>query len=155
LIREGGQDRADWMTSMFRNLSLYPNLHLLDQMATLIRHFRPIAVDKTEITFYCIAPIDEPAEDRLRRLRQFEEFFMASGMGSPDDNAIFEECQYGVQGREARSSYISFGVHTQRDGTDDLAAKLGIELESSGILGSETSTITEYDQWLSLMTPAG
>jgi len=152
LAQEGGQIRADWMTTMFRNLSLYPNLHLLDQMATLIRHFRPIAVDETEITFYCMAPVDESSENRLRRLRQFEEFFMGSGMGTPDDNAIFEECQRGFQGRETGSNFVSFGLHKQHDGTDEIAASLGIELESSGILGSEESTLTEYQQWLSLMT---
>ena len=154
LAREVGQTRADWMTTMFRNLSLYPNLHLLDQMATLIRHFRPIAVDRTEITFYCLAPADESSEDRLRRLRQFEEFFMASGMGTPDDNAIFEECQRGAQGRDGGSSFVSFGLHNRQDGTDEVAASLGIELESSGIIGYEGCTMTEYDQWLSLMTPA-
>ena len=89
---------------------------------------------------------------RLRRLRQFEEFFMGSGMGTPDDNAIFEECQRGAQGRESGSSFVSFGLHNRHDGTDEVAESLGIELESSGIIGYEGCTMTQYDQWLRLMT---
>ena len=44
-----------------RNLCLYPNVYLMDQFSTQIRHFRPIAPDKTEVTIYCIAPKGESA----------------------------------------------------------------------------------------------
>src|SRR5271168_3210729 len=51
-----GQARADWMVRRIRNLCLYPNVYLMDQISSQIRQFRPIAVDKTEVTTYCIAP---------------------------------------------------------------------------------------------------
>jgi benzoate/toluate 1,2-dioxygenase alpha subunit len=152
LSKAYGEDRAHWMTGVFRNLSIYPNLHLLDQMATLIRTFRPLDVNRTEITFFCIAPVGEPVEDRKNRLRQFEEFFAGSGMGTPDDNAEFEECQSGSEGRNLATSYISFGLHSRHEGTDEVASNLGIELSHSGIIGYEGCTMTQYDRWIELMT---
>ena len=147
-----GAARAEWMTSIFRNLSLYPNLHMLDQMATLIRSFRPVAVDRTEITFYCLAPVTESADERSRRLRQFEEFFMGSGMGTPDDNEEFEQCHQGALGSQAQDSFIAFGLHNRTVGDDAVARGLGIPLESSGIIGYEGCTMSQYDEWLRLMS---
>ena len=60
---------------------------------TQIRHFRPIAPDKTEVTIYCIAPKGESAEARAHRIRQYEDFFNASGMATPDDLEEFRSCQ--------------------------------------------------------------
>ena len=64
-------------------------------------HFRPIAVDKTEVTIYCIAPKGESAEARARRIRQYEDFFNATGMATPDDLEEFRSCQMPT-GRAAR-----------------------------------------------------
>src|SRR5208282_1984782 len=85
LAAKFGQARADWMVRRLRNLCLYPNVYLMDQMSSQIRQYRPIAVDKTEVTIYCIAPKGESAEARARRIRQYEDFFNASGMATPDD----------------------------------------------------------------------
>ena len=51
-----GPATADWMVQRSRNLCLYPNVYLMDQFSSQIRTYRPIAVDKTEVTIYCIAP---------------------------------------------------------------------------------------------------
>ena len=56
LVQQVGQAKADWMIGYLRNLCLYPNVYLMDQFGSQIRHFRPIAVDQTEVTIYCIAP---------------------------------------------------------------------------------------------------
>jgi phenylpropionate dioxygenase-like ring-hydroxylating dioxygenase large terminal subunit len=39
-----GEARADWMVGRLRNLCLYPNVYLMDQMSSQIRQSRPIAV---------------------------------------------------------------------------------------------------------------
>ena len=80
-----GEAKGDFMVTGSRNLCLYPNVYLMDQFSTQIRHFRPIAPDKTEVTIYCIAPKGESAEARSNRIRQYEDFFNASGMATPDD----------------------------------------------------------------------
>jgi benzoate/toluate 1,2-dioxygenase subunit alpha len=65
------------MINNSRNLCLYPNVYLMDQFSSQIRVLRPISVDKTEVTIYCIAPKGESAEARARRIRQYEDFFNA------------------------------------------------------------------------------
>ena len=47
-----------------RNLCLYPNVYLMDQFSSQIRVVRPISVNKTEVTIYCIAPKGEAPEAR-------------------------------------------------------------------------------------------
>jgi benzoate/toluate 1,2-dioxygenase subunit alpha len=85
LAAQFGQARADWMIGHSRNLCLYPNVYLMDQFSSQIRVLRPISVDKTEVTIYCIAPKGEAPEARARRIRQYEDFFNATGMATPDD----------------------------------------------------------------------
>ena len=50
-------------------------------------------MDQTEVTIYCIAPKGESAEARNARIRQYEDFFNASGMATPDDLEEFRSCQ--------------------------------------------------------------
>ncbi len=73
------------MVNETRNLCLYPNVYLMDQFSTQIRVIRPLAVDKTEVTIWCFAPKGEPDQARALRIRQYEDFFNVSGMGTPDD----------------------------------------------------------------------
>src|SRR6201981_1806056 len=54
LATQFGQARADWMGERSRNLCLYPNVYLMDQFSSQIRHYRPIALDKTERKLYLI-----------------------------------------------------------------------------------------------------
>ena len=77
-----GQAKADWMIRRSRNLCLYPNVYLMDQFSSQIRTYRPLAVDKTEVTIYCIAPKGESAVSRSQRIRQYEDFFNATGMAT-------------------------------------------------------------------------
>ena len=74
-----GDAKGEFMVKGSRNLCLYPNVYVMDQFSTQIRHFRPIAPDKTEVTIYCIAPKgesndgprapDPPVRGLLQRLR--------------------------------------------------------------------------------------
>jgi benzoate/toluate 1,2-dioxygenase subunit alpha len=93
-----GPERLHWMLGRIRNMLLYPNVFLMDQTSTQIRVIRPLAVDLTEVTVYCIAPIGESAAARERRIRQYEDFLGGSGMATPDDLAEFEACQRGYYG---------------------------------------------------------
>lgn len=126
LSAEFGQAKADWMIAHLRNLCIYPNVFLMDQMSSQIRVFRPIAVDKTEVTIYCIAPKGESAEARALRLRQYEDFFNASGMATPDDLEEFRACQHGYNGRNAVWSDISRGAKHWIEGADENARVLGM-----------------------------
>src|SRR6202048_5056981 len=79
-----GRAKAQWMVGNLRTLCLYPNVYLMDQMSSQLRVFRPLAVDKTEVTIYCIAPKNEPAEQGGGGFRTYKDFFNASGMATAD-----------------------------------------------------------------------
>ena len=61
---------------------------------TQIRHFRPIAVgqDRSHHLLHR-AEGRERREARAHRIRQYEDFFNASGMATPDDLEEFRSCQ--------------------------------------------------------------
>ena len=131
-IQKFGQARADWMLSRSRNLCLYPNVYLMDQFSSQIRQFRPISVDKTEVTIYCIAPKGEAPEARARRLRQYEDFFNATGMATPDDLEEFRSCQHGFNARAVKWNDMSRGAATNWvKGPDATADLIGLKPELS------------------------
>lgn len=105
-----GEDRAEFIVNQTRNLCLYPNVYLMDQFSTQIRVTRPISVDKTEVTIYCFGPKGESAEQRAIRIRQYEDFFNVSGMGTADDLEEFRACQEGYAGIAAPWNDLSRGA---------------------------------------------
>mgnify|MGYP003694630395 CR=1 FL=1 len=103
-VEKFGEARADWMLRKSRNLCLYPNVYLMDQFSSQIRVVRPISVNKSEATIYCIAPEGRGRRRRAqRRLRQYEDFFNATGMATPDDLEEFRSCQQRLRGARGAS----------------------------------------------------
>ena len=133
LIQDVGQARADWMIQNSRNLCLYPNLYLMDQFSSQLRIARPISVDKTEVTIYCIAPKGESAEARAHRIRQYEDFFNVSGMATPDDLEEFRACQEGFNGRAAPWNDMSRGAKHWIEGADGAARDIDLQPRMSGV----------------------
>jgi len=155
LIDKFGEARGSFMGSYLRNTCLYPNVFLMDQMSTQIRRFRPISVDKTEVTTYCIAPVGESDVARERRIRQYEDFFNATGMATPDDLTAFNNSQLGFMGEKARWSDMSRGAKNIVDGASDFAKKVGINPDECGTgLEDEGLMIAQHRQWAEMMTKA-
>ncbi len=155
LAGQFGHARADWMVQRSRNLCLYPNVYLMDQFSSQIRHYRPIAVDKTEVTTYCIAPKGESAEARARRIRQYEDFFNASGMATPDDLEEFRACQFSYLGRNARWNDLSRGAVHWIDGADAAAEAIGMKPIMSGVRTEDEGLfVIQHKHWHDIMCRA-
>lgn len=155
LVDKFGVDRADWMIGNLRNLCLYPNVFLMDQFSSQIRHFRPIAVDKTEVTIFCIAPKGESAEARAHRIRQYEDFFNASGMATPDDLEEFRSCQEGFKGMNLPWNDMSRGAEHWIEGQDEDAKKIDVHPVMSGAKSEDEGLyIIQHNYWKKVMTEA-
>lgn len=156
MAHEFGEQRAYWMRRA-RNLLLYPNVFLMDQLSTQIRVFRPLAVNETEVRIYCIAPVGEEPAARERRIRNYEDFFNASGLGTPDDLTQFEGCQRAYEGRFGRLKQpYDRGIATMVAGPDEQARALGLAPRSSASRWQdETLFHGQYRQWLALMKNGG
>ncbi|MCA4911250.1 MAG: benzoate 1,2-dioxygenase large subunit, partial [Methylobacterium sp.] len=87
---------------------------------------------KTEVTIYCIAPKGESAEARARRIRQYEDFFNASGMATPDDLEEFRSCQIGYGARNTQWNDLSRGATHWIKGADADAESIGMKPLLSG-----------------------
>ena len=139
-----------------RNLCLYPNVYLMDQFSTQIRHLCPIAPNQTEVTIYCIAPKGESDEACAHRIRQYEDFFNASGMATPDDLEEFRACQLTFEATTAPWNDMSRGVNHWIDGPDEVASALGMDgVISSGAKNEDEGLYpVQHGYWLETMRAA-
>lgn len=128
-----GEEKTNFIVNETRNLAIYPNVYLMDQFSTQIRVVRPITVDKSEVIIYCIAPKKEPAADRALRIRQYEDFFNVTGMGTPDDLEEFRSCQESYLAKAMPWNDVSRGAEHWVYGPDEHATAMGINPKLSGI----------------------
>lgn len=156
LKAEFGENIGEFMVGASRNLCLYPNVYIMDQFSSQIRHIRPISVDKTEVTIYCIAPKGESATARAARIRQYEDFFNATGMATPDDLEEFRSCQKTYQAVAFPWNDMTRGVGHQLTGPDEVAKGLGMnEVLSSGARTEDEGLYPiQHAHWENLMRTA-
>ncbi len=150
-----GAAKAEFITRQTRNLCLYPNVYLMDQFSTQIRVTRPIEVDKTEVTIYCFGIKGESAQDRATRIRQYEDFFNVSGMGTADDLEEFRACQNGYAGTAAAWNDLSRGAPLWVEGADENAQKMGIKPLLSGSRSEDEGLfVRQHEYWAKAMRQA-
>ena len=150
-----GEDRAGFIVNQTRNLGIYPNVFLMDQFSTQIRVVRPISVDRTEVTIFCFAPKGESAESRATRIRQYEDFFNVSGMGTSDDLEEFRSCQTAYQGSVALWNDMSRGAPLWIDGPDDNAKRMGLNPQLSGERSEDEGLfVRQHAYWQETMQAA-
>lgn len=143
-----GQERADTIVEQTRNLCVYPNVYLMDQFSTQIRVVRPISVDRTEVTIYCFGAKGEADAERALRIRQYEDFFNVSGMGTPDDLEEFRACQTAYEGAGDLWNDLSRGATHWIAGADDNARALGLDpILSGGRSEDEGLFVRQHDYW--------
>jgi benzoate/toluate 1,2-dioxygenase alpha subunit len=64
-------------------------------------------------------------------MRKFEDFFMVTGMATPDDMAALEDVQRGAHGLAAPWNRIERGNHLMVRAPDAAAAGIGADIASS------------------------
>lgn len=148
LLEEHGQGKAEWMMHRLRNLNIYPSMFLLDQISSQLRIIRPVSWNKTEIHSFCLGVVGESDKDRENRIRQFEDFFNVSGMGTPDDLVEFREAQRGFQARLERWSDISRGHEHWVKGTTPNSENIGIHPALTGTeFTHEGLYVNQHSAW--------
>src|SRR6202161_4120846 len=123
--RRVGPERVKWMLRQ-RNLTIFPNLQVIDTSSAQLRTWRPLAANKTEMVSHCLAPVGEPAAARALRIRNYEDFFNPTGLASSDDNVMYELCQSGSGAERAGATqgYLRGAAGTVANGRH--AAEFGI-----------------------------
>ncbi|NRO99377.1 Rieske 2Fe-2S domain-containing protein [Paraburkholderia sp. NMBU_R16] len=150
-----GEAKAEFIVNQTRNLCLYPNVFLMDQFSTQIRVVRPISVDKTEVTIFCFAPKGEDSTDRATRIRQYEDFFNVTGMGTADDLEEFRACQTAYAGTAAKWNDLSRGAPLWVEGPDENARKMGLMPRISGERSEDEGLfVCQHEYWVRVMRDA-
>lgn len=150
-----GEERAKFIVGQTRNLGLYPNVFLMDQFSTQIRVVRPLAVDRTEVSIFCFAPKGESAQDRATRIRQYEDFFNVSGMGTSDDLEEFRACQTAYAGTAALWNDMSRGAPLWVEGPDENARRMGLNPQLSGERSEDEGLfVRQHAYWREAMQSA-
>lgn len=156
-VRENvGQDRLSWMLRQ-RNLTIFPNLQIIDIQSLQVRTWEPLAAGKTRMLSHCLAPKGESAEARRFRIRQYEEFFNTGGLASSDDNIMYELCQAGLSATSAGNPQGFSRGMTAPPGQPDYYAGLDFQqarltASPAGLgFGDETGIHPGYREWLRLM----
>lgn len=141
-----------WILGRGRHVTIFPNLLLNDLASTHLRVYRPLGLERMETIIWCIAPVGEPADARAARLRKFEDFFLPSGMATPDDVAIAEAAQQASWARASRWSVLTRGLAFCQEGPDQAASELGfVPRMSSDSWDHEIAIRGVYRRWLDMM----
>jgi benzoate/toluate 1,2-dioxygenase subunit alpha len=148
--------QLEWIIGRGRHVTIFPNLLLNDLASTHLRVYRPLGLERMETIIWCIAPAGEPSEARAARLRKFEDFFLPSGMATPDDVAIAEGAQEASWAHASRWSVLSRGLSSCKPGPDDAARELGFTpVASSDSWDHEIAIRGVYRRWLEMMERGG
>ena len=128
----------------------------MDQFSTQIRRLEPKGVDQTEVTIYCIAPKGESAKARAARIRQYEDFFNATGMATPDDLEEFRSCQKTYLASSFPWNDMTRGQKQQVEGQNEKAQELGLNsvLSSGARTEDEGLYPIQHGYWEEVMEKA-
>ncbi len=154
-----GPDRVKWMLRQ-RNLTIFPNLQIIDISSAQLRTWRPLAADKTEMTSHCLAPVGEAPAAREMRIRAYEDFFNPTGLATSDDNVMYEYCQTGYAAEAAgfTQGYMR-GAGAPASGHSRHAEELAVRPTEWSFgepaFGGETNFYAGYREWRRLMERAG
>lgn len=154
LLARVGPGKRAWMFNM-RNLTIFPNFQLAENASSQLRVLRPISPDRTEMLTYCFGPKGESAAARRQRIRQYEDFFNPSGLATPDDATIYEDCQAGHNARAGWLQGYARGMTSRLAGVNPLTKPIDVA-PVSGVLGGpelcdETVYHAYYRAWRDLM----
>jgi benzoate/toluate 1,2-dioxygenase alpha subunit/2,4,5-trichlorophenoxyacetic acid oxygenase 1 len=133
-----------------------PTLQIVDISAQQLRTWRPLAPEPTEIVSHCLAPIGEGDAARELRIRNYEDFFNPTGLGSSDDNLMYEYVQSGYEALNGGATLgYDRGLGAPVVPGDPFASELGVDAESWAYgpitFGDETCFHSGYREWKRLI----
>lgn len=125
LVAKLGEQRAGLIADVQKNMVIFPNLVINDNVGFTIRVIEPTGPSSMRINAWAIAPVNESPQMRALRLDNFVSFLGPAGFGSADDVEMLELCQRGLEHTPVEWNELSKGMspdgdpRTQVGGPDD------------------------------------
>jgi p-cumate 2,3-dioxygenase alpha subunit len=126
LEQRHGPERAGLIADVQKNMVIFPNLVINDNVGFTIRVIEPVSATNMRVNAWALAPVNESPRIRALRLDNFVSFLGPAGFGSADDVEMLELCQRGLQYAPLEWNEISKGMsdadpRTASGGPDDEA----------------------------------
>jgi p-cumate 2,3-dioxygenase subunit alpha len=137
LVARLGADRAERVAERQRNMIIFPNLVVNDNLAISVRSVWPLTPTRMDVRVWALGPADEDPLLRKIRLDNYLTFVGPAGFATPDDIEAFELCQRG----------IDFGAPT---GWSDISKGMGADeefLSAKGDFMDEAQMRAWWTQW--------
>lgn len=115
LEEKHGKERAGLIADVQKNMVIFPNLVINDNVGFTIRVIEPTSPTNMRITAWAFAPVKESPELRALRLDNFVSFLGPAGFGSADDVEMLELCQRGLNHTPVEWNEISRGMKEAGD----------------------------------------
>jgi p-cumate 2,3-dioxygenase subunit alpha len=110
-----GKERAELIADVQKNMVIFPNLVINDNVGFTIRVIEPVSAGNMRVNAWALAPAKESARIRALRLDNFVSFLGPAGFGSADDVEMLELCQRGLQHAPVEWNEISKGMNGAGD----------------------------------------
>ena len=105
-----GAERAGLIADVQKNMVIFPNLVINDNVGFTIRVIEPVSTNSMRVNAWALAPVNESPKMRALRLDNFVSFLGPAGFGSADDVEMLELCQRGVEHAAVDWNEISKGM---------------------------------------------
>jgi p-cumate 2,3-dioxygenase alpha subunit len=115
LAQRFGKERADFIADVQKNLVIFPNLVINDNVGMIIRTIEPTSPSTMRVNSWALGPTDESEALRAIRLDNFVSFLGPSGFGSADDIEMLELCQRGIEHSPVEWNELSKGMNGAED----------------------------------------
>ena len=110
-----GKERAGLIADVQKNMVIFPNLVINDNVGFTVRVIEPTGPSSMRINAWAIAPVNESPQMRALRLDNFVSFLGPAGFGSADDVEMLELCQRGLSHAPVEWNEISKGFGGEGD----------------------------------------
>ena len=115
LEKKFGAERGRRIAESQRNLIIFPNLVIADNLGISVRTVFPLSAARMRMSFWVMAPKNEEAMFRKLRFDNFLTFVGPTGFATPDDIEIFALCQRGASSNADAWTDNSKGMTTDEN----------------------------------------
>jgi p-cumate 2,3-dioxygenase subunit alpha len=105
-----GQKRAGLIADVQKNMVIFPNLVINDNVGFTVRVIEPVNANSMRVNAWALAPVNESPRMRALRLDNFVSFLGPAGFGSADDIEMLELCQRGLNHAPLEWNELSKGM---------------------------------------------
>lgn len=142
-----GIERAERMAARNRNMVIFPNMVITDNVSISIRTVYPDQTDSFQMSIWTLGCVGEPPEIRDVRLRNHLQFVGPGGFAHPDDFELFDRMRQAYHTTPHKWLDYSKGMHTN-------VIKNGDRRTVRGELLDEAQQRAWWTQWDRMMAGA-